>query len=75
MTSARRQARRTYHGLVGGKRLRGNIYTGGGARRMAVKTVGGRAPRAKRSASILFEPRVKANGKWSYRFRKLRSVK
>lgn len=75
MTSARRRARRTYHGLVGGKRLRGNIYTGGGARRMSVKTVGGGTARTERKANILFEPRVKANGRWSYRFRKLRSLK
>ena len=75
MTSARRKARRTYHGLVGGKRLRGSIYTGGGARRMNVKTVGGKVARAERGANILIEPRIKPNGRWGYSLRKLRGYR
>ena len=72
MTSARRKARRTYHGLVEGKRPRGGVYTGG-ARRTGVKATAGKgAPPARGGRTILLEPRIKPNGKWGYRFKKLR---
>ena len=75
MTSARRKARRMYHGLVGGKRPRGGVYTGG-ARRTGVKATAGKgAPATRGNRTILIEPHVKPNGHWGYSFKKLRGFR